>query len=113
MILELLKEPFLLLLTTFITGLGGWFFGRRKANVEADGQQIENFDKGLVYYQKLVDDLGVRLEKAIAELQKSEAEKKEVIEKFSQATETVHELEKKIDSLTNELKKYKQLNGKS
>lgn len=100
------------LLATLATGFGGWFFGRKKAAVDADGVQIENYDKGLIYYQKLVDDLGIRLEKAIIELQKTEREKQEVIKNFINATETIHELERKVEMLTEELKKYKQLNGK-
>ncbi|GAA4156576.1 hypothetical protein GCM10022217_15720 [Chryseobacterium ginsenosidimutans] len=100
-------------LATLASGFGGWFFGRKRANVDVEGVQIENFDKGLLYYQKLVDDLGVRLEKAISALQKSEIEKQEVIKKFTEATETIHELERKVENLTEELKKYKQLSGKS
>ena len=109
---ELLQEPITLLITTLITGFGGWFFGRKKANADADGVQIENYDKGLLYYQKLVDDLGLRLEKAILALTKSEIEKQEVIKEFSVATQKIHELEITVERLTEELKKYKQLNGK-
>lgn len=100
-------------IATLITGFGGWFFGRKKASVDVEGVQIENFDKGLAYYQKLVDDLGIRLERAILALQKSEIEKQEVIRKFSEATDQIHELEKKVENLTKELGKYKQLNGKT
>lgn len=110
--IELLQEPLTLLITTLITGFGGWFFGRKKANADADGVQIENYGKGLNYYQELVDGLGSELTKAITELQKSELEKREVIRKFTEATEQIHELEKKVERLTKELQKYRQLNGK-
>ncbi|SIT25660.1 hypothetical protein SAMN05421786_11550 [Chryseobacterium ureilyticum] len=100
------------LLTALATGFGGWFFGRKKANAEAETSQIDNAEKALEYYKRIVDDLGVRLEKAIENLQKSEIEKQEVIIKFTEATQTIHELEKKVDRLTEELQKYKQLNGK-
>lgn len=110
---DLIKEHIGAFLATVITGFGGWFFGRKKANVDVDSVQIDNFDKGLLYYQKLVDDLGIRLEKAILALQHSEIEKQDVIKKFSQATQQIHELEIKVDKLTKELGKYKQLNGKS
>lgn len=109
---DLFKEHFGAFLATVITGFGGWFFGRKKANVDVEGVQIENFDKGLLYYQKLVDDLGVRLERSITALQKSEVEKQEVIQKFTEATKNIHELEIKVEKLTEELQKYKQLNGK-
>lgn len=109
---EIFQEHLGTFIATIITGFGGWFFGRKKANADVEGVQIENYDKGLIYYQKLVDDLGIRLEKAIAALQKSEVEKQEVIKNFTHATETIHVLEQKVENLTEELKKYKQLNGK-
>lgn len=111
-----MKDVFLenigVLLATLATGFGGWFFGRKKAAADADGVQIENYDKGLLYYQKLVDDLGIRLEKAILTIQKTEQEKQEVIREFTLATQKIHELERTVENLTDELKKYKQLNGK-
>lgn len=109
---DLIKEHLGAFLATVITGFGGWFFGRKKATVDVEGVQIENFDKGLLYYQKLVDDLGVRLERSILALQKSEIEKQVVIQKFTEATKNIHELEIKVEKLTEELQKYKQLNGK-
>lgn len=110
---ELFQEHLGAFIATIITGFGGWFFGRKKADVDVDSVQIDNFDKGLLYYQKLVDDLGLRLEKAINALQKSEIEKQEVIKEFSEATHKIHELERTVENLTEELKKYKQLNGKT
>lgn len=110
--IEFLHEPITLLITTLITGLGGWFFGRKKANADAEGVQIENYDKGLLYYQKLVDGLGLQLDKAILALQKSEIEKQEVITKFSEATFQIHEQNLVIEKLTKEITKYKQLSEK-
>ena len=75
------------------------FFGRKKANADAETSQIENAEKLLNYYKSLVDDLGTRLESAI--------------KKFNEAEKTIHDLETKINDLTEELRKYKQLNGKS
>lgn len=102
---ELFEPHISSLIAGLITGFIGWFFGRKKATVDVEGVQIENYDKGLIYYQKLVDGLGIQLEKAIQALQKSEVEKQEVIK-------NLHELERKVEILTDELKKYKQLNGK-
>lgn len=109
---QIIIENIGVFLATLATGLGGWFFGRKKAEADADGVQIENYDKGLLYYQKLVNDLGTRLEKAILELHKSEIEKQQVIKEFTAATHKIHELERIVENLTEELKKYKQLNGK-
>lgn len=109
---QFLLENAGILLSALATGFGGWIYGRKKANAEADAVQIENYDKGLAYYQKLVDGLGSQLTKAIAELQKTEIEKQEVIRKFTEATEQIHQLERKVELLTEELKKYKQLTEK-
>lgn len=86
-------------ISALATGFGGWFFGRKKAQTEAEASQIENAEKLLNYYKNLVDDLGGRLESAI--------------KRFNDAEEIIRELENKVDALTDELKKYKQLDGKS
>lgn len=96
--IELLNEPLTLLITTLITGFGGWFFGRKKLKAETEASQIENAEKLLDFYKNLADDLGKRLENAIRE--------------FNDAKKIITELEEKVENLTNELKKYKQLNGK-
>ena len=95
---QILLENIGVLLATLATGFGGWFFGRKKAEADAETSQIENAEKLLNYYKALVDDLGTRLESAI--------------KNFNEAQKIVRELEERIDALTDELKKYKQLNGK-
>jgi len=100
------------LLAALATGFGGWFFGRDKAKADAESSQIENAKELLEYYNNLADGLGKRLDVAIESLRKSEIEKQEVIKKFTEATEKILELERKVEMLTEELKKYKQLNGK-
>ncbi len=95
---QLFREHFGTLIATLITGFGGWFFGRKKAAAEVETSQIENAEKLLEFYKNLADDLGKRLENAIKE--------------FNDAKKIISELEEKVEDLTNELRKYKQLNGK-
>lgn len=95
---QVLIENIGVLLATLATGFGGWFFGRKKAEADAETSQIENAEKLLGYYKNLADDLGKRLESAIKE--------------FYEAKKIISELEDKVEALTDELKKYKQLNGK-
>lgn len=95
---ELLKPYVSELATAFIGALIGWFFQRKKQKAEIHTSEIENAEKGLLYYRQMVDDLGTRLTQAIAELNATKL--------------IIKELEEKIEALTDELKKYKQLNGK-
>ncbi len=95
---ELFEPHISSLIAGLITGFVGWFFGRKKASAEVETNQIENAEKLLDYYRKMVDDLGSRLENSII--------------RFNAAENTIRELEGKVDNLTAELKKYKQLNGK-
>ncbi len=95
---ELFEPHISSLIAGLITGFVGWFFGRKKASAEVETNQIENAEKLLDYYRKMVDDLGLRLENSII--------------RFNAAENTIRELEEKIDRLTHELGKYKQLNGK-
>lgn len=98
MINELFEPHVSSLIAGLITGFIGWFFGRKKASAEVETNQIENAEKLLEYYRKMVDDLGLRLENSII--------------RFNAAENTIRELEGKVDDLTFELRKYKQLNGK-
>lgn len=93
---NILLENLGILLASVATGAGAWIFSRKKTQSDLDNSQIENAEKLLDYYRKMADDLGTRLENAIKE--------------FNEAKQTIKELEERIDALTAELSKYKQLN---
>ena len=95
---ELFEPHVSSLIAGLITGFIGWFFGRKKAATEVEKSQIENAEKLLEFYKNMVDDLGKRLENSII--------------RFNAAENTIKELEDKVDLMTAELRKYKQLNGK-
>ena len=95
---QVLLENLGILLTSIATGVGAWIFSAKKTKADLETSQIENAEKLLNYYKNLADDLGIRLERAIKE--------------FNDAKNIISELEDKVEALTNELKKYKQLNGK-
>lgn len=110
---ELLEPHISTLIAGIVTGFVGWFFGRKKASAELESNQIENAKKLLEYYKELADDLGSRLDKAIDNLQKSETEKQEVIRQLQDTKLQMLKFEKTVEELTEELKKFKQLNGKT
>lgn len=95
---QVLLENLGILLTSIATGVGAWIFSAKKTKADLETSQIENAEKLLSYYKNLADDLGTRLERAIKE--------------FNDAKNIISELEDKVEALTDELKKYKQLNGK-
>lgn len=95
---QVLLENLGILLTSIATGVGAWIFSAKKTKADLETSQIENAEKLLNYYKNLADDLGARLERAIKE--------------FNDAKNIISELEDKVEALTDELKKYKQLNGK-
>ncbi len=86
-------------LVTFFTALITWGFARAKNKRDLKAQDIENETKAAKYYQGLLDDMSVRLDKAITELMESEERHRTLMEVNRQ--------------LVVELQKFKQLNGKT
>ena len=86
------------LIGTIVTALVTWFFARRKTNAEAKMAEIDAEVKAAEFYKSLLDDAMKRLDSAIATINNQEAK--------------IQTLIKEIEHLTDELKKYKQLNGK-
>ena len=72
-------------LQILLGGLIAWFLRGRTDKLEVAEKEIK-------LYREMVDDLSTRLKEAIS---------------------SIRELEEKVEALTTELSKYKQLNGKS
>lgn len=89
-----------------LTGLITWAAARRKTLAEAQTNELENVNKAVGYYREMLDDMANRYKEAIRELQ-------EVKEHISNLEERMKKLAAENRSLIDELKKYKQLNGKS
>lgn len=75
-----------------------WYLARRKNLAEARQSEIESEVKAAQFYQSLLDDAMMRLDKAIDTIRQQEAKIKSLLVE--------------IEHLTDELRKYKQLNGK-
>lgn len=50
------------ILTTFFSSFGTWLFTKRKYNAEVDTTTIENIKTSMEVYQKMVKDLGRKLD---------------------------------------------------
>lgn len=81
-----MNNEYLLLLTNTITGLAGWFVGRRRQRAETDNQVLRNLEISIDLYRQVIDDLKTEI---------------------GQLKRRIAELEHKIDQLHEENKKLK------
>jgi len=86
------------ILISFLTALTTWFFARNKNKQALKSMEIEHEIKSASYYKDLLDDMSIRLEKAINELMNLEERHRKLM--------TINR------QLVEELQKFKQLNGK-
>lgn len=73
-------------LAGLITGAAGYIGGRKQRQKDIDSSTIENLDKSLELYKRIIDDLQIRFNKEIEDL------RRKIIEKEAQ----VKELETKL-----------------
>lgn len=89
-----------------LTGILTWAAARRKTLAEAQTNELENVNKAVGYYREMLDDMANRYKEAIRELQ-------DVKEQISNLEDRIKKLADENRALIEELKKYKQLNGKT
>ena len=94
-----MQDFILPILTTLATALITWFFARRKNNADAKSAEIDNEIKSADFFRGLLDEATRRLNEAIDTINKQDLK--------------IKSLMAEIELLTDELKKFKQLNGKS
>lgn len=87
------------ILTAFFIAVITWFFARRKNNAEAKNGEIEAEIKAADFYRTLLDDAMKRLDLAIKTINEQDVR--------------IKELMLEVETLTHEIRKYKQLNGKA
>ena len=81
-----MNETILLFLSNAITGLAGWFVGRKRQQADTDNQVLRNLELAVGLYKNIIDDLK---------------------EEIHQLNIKIHELEKKVDELHKENNKLK------
>lgn len=82
-----MNTELLLIISNALTGIAGWFVGRRKQQVETDNSVLRNLEVAVNLYRSIIDDLKGEIEALNIKIQ---------------------ELELKIDELHEENKKLKQ-----
>jgi peptidoglycan hydrolase CwlO-like protein len=85
-----MNTEILLLISNMLTGIAGWFVGRRRSNAETDNQVLRNLELSIGLYKNIIDDLKIEIQSLNIKIQ---------------------DLEKKVESLYEENKKLKKHNG--
>jgi len=85
-----MNTEILLLISNMLTGITGWFVGRRRSNAETDNQVLRNLELSIGLYKNIIDDLKIEIQSLNIKIQ---------------------DLEKKVETLYEENKKLKRYNG--
>jgi len=85
-----MNTEILLLISNMLTGIAGFFVGKRRSDAETDNQVLRNLELSIGIYVKIIEDL-----------------KGEIHE----LNNKIQDLEKKVEMLMEENKKLKRYNG--
>jgi len=85
-----MNTELLLIVSNALTGIVGWFAGRRRSNAETDNQVLRNLELSIQLYKNIIDDLK---------------------EEIHELNNKIQDLEKRVDALMAENKKLKKHNG--
>jgi peptidoglycan hydrolase CwlO-like protein len=81
-----MNTEILLVISNMLTGIAGWFVGRRRSNAETDNQVLRNLELSIGLYKNIIDDLKQEIQGLNLKIQ---------------------DLEKKVETLYEENKKLK------
>lgn len=92
-------------LTAFFAAFITWFFSKRKTNADAKSAEIDTEIKSADFYKSLLDDAGTRINQCLEIIKMQDG-------KILERDKKIDLLLIEIEHLTDELRKFKQLNGK-
>jgi peptidoglycan hydrolase CwlO-like protein len=52
-----MNTELILIISNILTGVAGWFVGRRKVSAETDNQVLRNLELSIGLYKNIIDDL--------------------------------------------------------
>lgn len=101
-----------------VAGTKFWDWVKPKSQVkidqaEARAKEIENEIKSAEFYRGLLDDATKRLDQAIVAIEERDIRIAERDKKIIERDKRIDTLLDEVEILTTEIRKYKQLNGKS
>jgi peptidoglycan hydrolase CwlO-like protein len=85
-----MNTELILIISNVLTGIAGFFVGKRRSDAETDNQVLRNLELSVNIYVKIIEDL------------KSEIHELNI---------KVEDLEKRVDNLMKENRKLKKYNG--
>jgi peptidoglycan hydrolase CwlO-like protein len=85
-----MSTEILLLISNILTGVAGFFVGKRRSDAETDNQVLRNLELSIGLYKNIIDDLK---------------------EEIHELNIKIQELEKKVELLMDENRKLKHTNG--
>lgn len=85
-----MNTEILLIISNALTGVAGFFVGKRRSDAETDNQVLRNLELSVNLYKNIIDDLKAEIHELNIKIQ---------------------DLEKRVDALMTENKKLKKYNG--
>ena len=52
-----MNTELILIISNILTGIAGWFVGKRKISAETDNQVLRNLELSIQLYKNIIDDL--------------------------------------------------------
>ena len=122
-----MNEYLLTALVSVVTSLGAWFVARRKNLADVQNSELDNVDKAVKIYREQLEDIAQRWKSATDELDSlnklyriaiSDINRLELqATKWQSQVDAMQQINAELveqnKALIEELKKYKQLNGKT
>lgn len=107
-----MNEVLLTAIVGVLTSLGTWFAARRKNLADVQTSELDNVEKAVKFYREQLEDIAKRWREATDEANQMNKLYKQALSDLSQLEERFNKLADENRALIEELKKYKQLNGK-
>jgi len=105
-------EIVLTALVGVFTSLGTWFAARRKKLADVQSSELENVEKAVKFYREQLEDIANRWKDATDEANTMNALYRQALKDLNSMELKFNQLADENRALIDELKKYKQLNGK-